>query len=72
MQAVNILLSEKSDYLKILEESAALISVHPETEESDETELLLNTLQEKLVAHVGNRKEYIKIAEEILRLREIR
>ncbi len=72
MQAVNILLSEKSDYLKILEESAALISVHPETEESDETELLLNTLQGKLVAHVGNRKEYIKIAEEILRLREIR
>jgi len=70
VKAVNKILTDKDDFLKVLQENIAKAVVTADTLSPEGIQARLEELQKELIKKANNRQDYDAIADEILRLRE--
>ncbi len=72
LQAINKLLSDKSNYKQQLQQNIAEVIRASSASPLDEIDKKLQVLQQELIQKANNKDDYDTIADEIFRLREIR
>lgn len=70
IKAINMILTDRNTFLKVLQENIAKAVISADTLSPDGIQTRLEKLQKKLIKKVNNRQDYDAIADEIFRLRE--
>lgn len=72
LRAINKMILDKTDYMKMLQENIATVIRNDTSASTDDIDAKLLKLQRELLQKANNRDDYDSIAEEIFQLRELK